>query len=156
MSFLLAKEFYNRFKKEFKDLDSLLKEFDERIEIIIPALCKEIGDLFILAENDEITVGIGEYFHCHFDIYNYNFSAEAPKNLEAISCLIDEVFEYLCDILNNKVVLAITKKGTDYISSYTFHIDDEERTSSIFVRPSGEENEVEETFYYTWKGKYQI
>src|SRR5687767_7169197 len=45
------------------------EQFTDRLVVTVPALHPETGDIVARLDGDEVTVSLGEHFHCHFETY---------------------------------------------------------------------------------------
>ena len=77
----LSKMFLADLESHIPDCRKFIVESD-RLELIIPAKSQETGELHIWLDGDEITIGIGQYFHTHFDTFS-NFATLAEREKDA-------------------------------------------------------------------------
>ena len=78
---------------------ALRTEFKGRLVITIQARVPEVGDITIWLEGDEITVGIGELHHSHFEVYTQ--SADTLDERERLAA--ESAVEYIRDIIEERV-----------------------------------------------------
>ena len=78
----------------------------DRLEIIIPEKSQETGELHVWLDSDEITVGVGEHFHIHFDIYS-NFSTLVERIKDASR----QANQFIQAMLADKIVIYVSSKS---------------------------------------------
>ncbi len=96
----ISKEFHDEFVLRLRSLGYEYSSSD-KIDIRIPALSRDFGDIEIRIWCREITVLIGDRFHTHFDI---DVSREDIANNNAKE-VIYEVIEFIEDVVNDKILL---------------------------------------------------
>ncbi len=101
------KVFYDKFIERFNNIDFSIK-YKRTLKIVIHSNGKEFEDIYIYVDGDEFTVGIGQYFHCHFDWRN-----DEESNEKSFLKAIDKLFEYLTSIFNNEIILWISMKDRE-------------------------------------------
>jgi len=64
----LAVEFRSAFRRRLPDVHPR-EQFTDRLVVTVPALHPETGDIVARLDGDDVTVSLGEHFHCHFETY---------------------------------------------------------------------------------------
>ena len=103
--------------------------------LVIEAKCKDVGDLVISFENNEISVFIGEITHDHF-------TPESPEHLN--ECIIEAV-EFVNDILRDRMIIWSYPDGIG--GSYKIGTEQDPMSDSPL--------DGEDVKYFTWSGTYQ-
>lgn len=67
----------------------------------IPALCPDVGDLIIAFDDDEITVYLGRFTHCHFTP-GVCGNAEDPDQVHEA---VDTAVEFVSSVMADKFVI---------------------------------------------------
>lgn len=112
----LETEFAEGFRNRLEErLPGINYEYinSDRSMIKIPAINKEFGDIKIYISFREITVLFGNKHHTHFDI-DFSHKDISDNNSKEI---IDEVIEFIEEILNDKVFLKVKMLHDRIISS---------------------------------------
>ncbi|HEX8495198.1 MAG TPA: hypothetical protein VF658_20475 [Pyrinomonadaceae bacterium] len=112
------------------------EEFTDRLIITVPAKHAETGELTIYLDEDEITVNIGTYFHCHFEAYIYDDLPAEDAKRKAVRSAI----QYVTDFLADRIALRITFEDGQYAQSGTYYRD-------TIPKPAGAKDQE-----YVWSG----
>lgn len=117
----LTLELLNLFFSEIKQqLPNIKFEYNNQTDVKIPALNNKFGDLEILFDYREITVYIKDVFHTHFEIDFIDSDTHHINGNEAIN----ELIEFIQDIVNDTLLLKVTEKNGRIIKSGIVHKDD--------------------------------
>lgn len=101
----LSRIFLADLESYIPDCHKFIVESD-RLELIIPAKSQETGKLHIWLDGDEITIGIGQYFHTHFDTYS-NFPTLIERERDASL----QANRFIQDVLADKVIIYISDRS---------------------------------------------
>jgi hypothetical protein len=112
------------------------EEITDRLEVTIPSIHPEVGDIVARLDGDEITVSIGQHFHCHFSTYLQDRSS--ADNVERATAR--EAVEYIADFMAGDVILRLQFEGESLRSSETYY-------RHIEVKPPGPDDRE-----YGWSG----
>lgn len=134
----LSQAFLNAFRSALPNV-SHKEGVTDRLEVIIPARSPEVGDIVARLDGDEVTVSIGDYFHCHFS----TFMLEGLSPDEAEREAAREAVEYIADFMADEVVLRLHFDGGRFQMSETYHRD-------IEVEPLGPGDRE-----YVWSGLFR-
>jgi hypothetical protein len=99
--------FFKELQEVVPDYEQLVKMTD-RPELVIPAQHPETGELHVWLDGDEVTVGIGEYFHTHFSIYDYSSDIRRDNEKEAAG----KAVRFIQDVLADRVVFHVFSRST--------------------------------------------
>lgn len=80
--------------------------FSDRPEWILPAKHPETGEMHVWVDRDEITIGIGGYFHTHFSTDYFNSDDPRENEKEAAR----EAVKFIQDVLADKVVICVSAR----------------------------------------------
>ncbi|MCD4693702.1 MAG: hypothetical protein K8R79_12365 [Calditrichales bacterium] len=122
----LSNLFLDRFEKTFKG-SSYSLEFTDRLEVSIPSKDPRFGDIHIWLDGDEVTVGIGELFHTHFETYHDDSLAKQQAEDQATANAI----EFIKDVLADQVVIEIQYDGNKPVRASMQYFDDNEASSVV-------------------------
>ena len=114
----LAREFRAAFRRQLADKDSY-EEFTDRLVVTIPALHPETGSIIVWLDGDEVTVGIGEHFHCHFETYLDETVAPDERNRVAA----ERAVEFIANFMSDSIVLRVQREGDRVASAGTFSVE---------------------------------
>jgi hypothetical protein len=81
--------------------------FTDRLEVVISAADPRFGDIHVWLDGDEVTVGIGEYFHTHFETYLDDSVSKSEADRKAAT----EAIEFIRQVVSDMYVLEIHYKG---------------------------------------------
>jgi hypothetical protein len=132
----LSQELLGAFRQVLPDT-TYREELAENLELTIPAKNSEVGGISAVSDGEEITVYIGEYFHCHFSPYLQDTYPSDEANQE----VAQQAVEYIADILDDKIVLRLNIENGAFRMSQTYYRDMEE------APPGPEDRE------YVWSGR---
>ncbi len=116
---VLAAALHDAFRRALPDAPYTATVEDDQLVLTLPAANPEVGELTIWIDEDEITIGIGEHFHCHFPTYLHDDVAPSNAQQEAV----EQAVAYVLDVLNNRIVLQIHSEGGQVRWSGTYHLD---------------------------------
>jgi hypothetical protein len=114
----LAREFRAAFQRRLADLQ-VREEFSDRLVVTIPALHPETGNIVVWLDGDEVTVGIGEHFHCHFETY----LDEAVTAGERDRVAAEQAVEFVANFLADSIVLRVQYEDGRVGSASAFSVD---------------------------------
>ena len=126
----------------------------------IPESNDTFGDIEISVSIREFYFRIGSKFHTHFDI---EFSNENPFNNNSMD-VIDEVIEFIKDILEDKVYIKVKLRNERVVSSSIVYEDSVDKPIETMGTLQGlinrlfpsKEKSKEKIVLYTWTGKVKI
>jgi hypothetical protein len=110
----LAREFRAAFQRRLPHVDAC-EEFADRLVVTIPALHPETGAIVVWLDGDEVTVGIGKHFHCHFETYLDQGIPEAQRARLAAQRAVDFIALFMADA----IVLRISRQRGRVVSAMT-------------------------------------
>jgi hypothetical protein len=110
--------------------------FTDRLVVTIPARHLETGAIIVWLDGDEITIGIGEHYHCHFETSLDEGVPQTESERLAAQRAVDFIAEFMAD----SIVLRISREGGRVVSV-------EARAADV-PRPSPGPNETD----YVWSG----
>lgn len=93
---------FTHFLKEFQirlpDVEFLNGSSPDPV-LTIPAKNLETGSIQVWDDGDELTIGIGKHFHCHYDLNGFTFDEISQEEAEkkCIDSAIDFIVEFLAD-----------------------------------------------------------
>jgi len=67
---------------------------------VFPAIHPEVGDVTIWDDGDEVTIGIGEITHSHFNPYDDSLTSD-----QIAEQVTEEVSEFLQDLFEDRILL---------------------------------------------------
>ena len=100
----LSKIFLADLENYIPDCHKFIVESD-RLELIIPAKNQKTGELHIWLDGDEITIGVGQFFHTHFDTFS-NFATLTEREKDASR----QANQFIQDMLADKIVIYVSEK----------------------------------------------
>jgi hypothetical protein len=115
----LAAAFHELFRSAVSDARHTATFEGEQLVLSLPAAHPAVGELTIWIDADEITVGIGEHFHCHFPTYLHDEPTSNAAEQEAAQ----EAAAFVRDVLDNRVVLHLHSEAGQVRWSGTYHLD---------------------------------
>jgi len=151
----LSREFYNSF------IESVINvqfdyDFSKALMIRIPAKNQDFGDMKIYLDTDEITVGLGEHFHTHFDRYSYQ---DEISNNDVRRNIILDTLEFINEVLNDKILQEVEMQGDKLISSSVTYLGKTQNgytkmmTLPGLVRKLFKKDKIK--MQYVWSGIYK-
>lgn len=129
----LAREFRIAFQRRLGHVNRR-EEITDRLVVTIPALHQGTGDIVVWLDGDEVTVGIGEHFHCHFETYLDESLPESERERRAAQRAVDFIAEFMAD----SIVLRVWRKSGRVVSAGTY--------------PAGESSPGPDETDYFWSG----
>jgi len=129
--------------------------FTDRLEVRFPAVHQEVGDIHVWLDGDEITVGIGDYFHTHFDTY---FERDTPED-QAESQAVENALIFINDFLSEKIVLEISYSGLKPTAADVHYLEGEGTapwvsTGSLLGLIANRLRRRRTTKHYVWSGPW--
>jgi hypothetical protein len=100
----LAREFRAALRRWLPNLE-WVEDFSDRLIIRIPAHNPETGAITVWLDGDEVTVGIGEYFHTHFEAYLTEQAEQTQTERERRAAARAAAF--IADFIADEIVLRI-------------------------------------------------
>jgi hypothetical protein len=88
--------------------------------LTIPAQHPEVGGITVWFDGEEVTVGIGEFYHLHFDCFTYGPGKERAKDPDGVRKAVDWVRAFL----DEAIVLEICMVDGRYYGGSTYRKDD--------------------------------
>ena len=131
----LSQVFLNTFRRMLPNVNHK-EEVTDRLEVTVPAQSPDVGDIVARLDGDEVTISIGDYFHCHFS----TFLQEGLSPAEAESEAAREAVEYIADFMADEVILRLHFTGGRFRMSETYH-------REVDVKPPAPEDRE-----YVWSG----
>ncbi|QUH26361.1 hypothetical protein [Serpentinicella alkaliphila] len=122
-----SKEFYNRFKDTFNNINASYEYINNELLIKINAQNESFGSMSIYCSNEEAIVFLGEYFHTHFNVYLDNDDDYQKLRDEVIS----ETLNFVKDVFDDKVVLEVQTSKNKLICSSVRYTDENEAYTSV-------------------------
>lgn len=110
----MSKSLVSKFKEEFPQIAYELEK-DKWKAINIPARDKNVGDMWISADCNNVILGIGDIFHLHFRV---DYRQLAPE--EAADRAISTALNCVRDFLADRVVLRIKYRNGRPVSTRVF------------------------------------
>ena len=104
----LSREFRAALLHRLPDL-KYREEFTDRLVVTIPAHHPETGAITVWLDGDEVTVGIGEYFHTHFEAYLVERTE--PTQTERERGAAARAVAFIADFMADEIVLRISRDG---------------------------------------------
>ncbi|MFO0962640.1 MAG: hypothetical protein U0625_06995 [Phycisphaerales bacterium] len=118
--------------------DGFRAEFTDRLVVTIPAKHAEVGDITVWLDGDEVTVGIGQLHHCHFEVCIQT----DPTLDEREQAAAESAARYIRDILDERVHFQVEFEAGRCRGSGSWYPEHSER-----FRPLSGVDEVRE---YVW------
>ena len=151
----LADLFLNELRRQLLDLTYTMWT-DEDLELIVPAAHPEVGGCYACADDEQIIVGWEKYLpHGYFSPL---YDTDLPR-AEAEAKEVREAVAYIRDIVEDKVVLRVVRKGDRVVDAADYSPGEEhlirwprERTGPVgrFLQHLGVRRKVVQCF--RWSG----
>ncbi len=93
--------------------------YTDRLEVVFPAKHPDVGEIHVSLDGDEITVGIGTFYHAHFETY---LDDTMPKE-EAEAQAVSDALRFIQDFIQDKTVLSLIFRGNQPIGANLSHSD---------------------------------
>lgn len=138
------------FRAAFQDRFAHLRydeEFTDRLTITIPAHHQETGDIVVWIDGDEVTVGIGEYFHTHFEAY---LGSEPPEEVDR-RLATEHALDFIESFMTERTFLRVYMKGGKYVGASIIPADRPEAARSTLLNLLLGYNRRQEIDYF-WSG----
>jgi hypothetical protein len=74
-----------------------------RVEVVFPAQHPEVGNIHVWLD-DEVTVGIGEHFHTHFEAYLDSSMPREEGEVQAVK----NALAFISDFMQGNLILEVT------------------------------------------------
>jgi len=114
----LARAFRTVCRQRLSDVQPR-EEFTDRLVVTVPALHPETGDIVVWLDGDEVTVGIGEYFHCHFE----TDEAEGVPQAERERLAAERAVEFIASFMAGSIVVRVRRERGRVVSAGTHPVD---------------------------------
>lgn len=114
----LARDFRRVFHQRLGHVNAY-EEFTDRLVVTIPASHSDTGNIVVWLDGDEVTVGIGEHFHCHFETYLDEGLPGAERERLAAERAVDFIASFMAD----SIVLRVTRERGRVVSAGTYPVD---------------------------------
>ena len=101
--------------------------FTDRLEVVIPATDARFGEIHVWLDADEVTVGIGQFFHTHFETYLDDSLSKSEANRQAATGAI----EFIQGVVSDRFVLVIYYKGEDPTQARVIPLGEKGRDSRV-------------------------
>lgn len=75
-------------------------EFSDRLVVTIPARNQDVGDITVWLDADEVTVGIGQIHHTHFEVYAQSPSETLQEREQAAA---ERAAQFIHDFMDEKI-----------------------------------------------------
>lgn len=131
----LAREFRTVFQQRLGHVNAQ-EEFTDRLIVAIPASHRETGNIVVWLDGDEVTVGIGEHFHCHFETYLDDSIPQVERERLAVARAVDFIASFMAD----SIVLRVSRERGRIVSVTALPLD------TLEAQPNSEETD------YWWSG----
>ena len=113
----LSRTFLDACRRTFQGIGAEECFSNGQLVVTIAAKHPETGELAAWVDPGEVTVGIGEHFHCHFDSY----LCDDPGSEAAQRDVVEEAITYMRDVLNDRIVLKVHTEEGRVRWSETYH-----------------------------------
>lgn len=144
----LAELFRSAFQDRFAHL-RYEEEFTDRLTVTIPAVHPETGEIVVWIDGDEVTVGIGRYFHTHFEAY---VGSEPPEE-EDRRWATEHALAFIDDFMTERTFLRVYMKDGKFTGSSIIPVDRPEvARSTLFSLLWGNNRGRRQTIDYLWSG----
>jgi hypothetical protein len=114
----LAREFRAAFHRRLAHLQPR-EEFTDCLVVTIPAVNPETGDIVAWLDVDEVTVGIGEHFHCHFET---DLDEDVAPD-ERARVTAERAVDFITKFMTDSIVLRVHRDGSRVVSAGTFLVE---------------------------------
>jgi hypothetical protein len=104
----LSREFRAALRHRLPDL-KYDEAFTDRLIVTISAQHPETGAITVYLDGDEVTVGVGEHFHTHFEAYFTEQADLTQTELERRAAARAAAF--IADFMADEIVLRISREG---------------------------------------------
>ena len=118
--------------------ESFRTEFTDRLIVTIPARDPEVGDITVWLDGDEVTVGIGQLHHSHFEVCAQPEATLDAREQEAAR----SATSFISDILDERVHFQVQFENGRCRGSSSWYPEHSERLRTL----SG----VDEVREYVW------
>lgn len=103
--------------------NSFRVESTDGVVVTIPARDAEVGAITVWLDDDEITVEIGVWYHCHFEVA----VRRAPTLVEREQAAVETAVDYLRDIFSDQVRFLVWSKAGRCLGGSSWYPRYEER-----------------------------
>jgi hypothetical protein len=108
----LALAFRTAFQYRLGDVRAQ-EDFTDRLVVTVPARHRETGDIVVWLDGDEVTVGIGEHFHCHFETY----LDESVPQPERERLAAERAVDFIASFMTDTIVIRVTRERGRVVSA---------------------------------------
>jgi len=122
--------------------ESLSTEIADRLLVTIPARNADVGAITVWLDPGEVTVGIGQLHHTHFEVYTQ--TEVAPTLDEREQRAAESAANYIRDVLDDRVHFQVQFERGRCRGSSSWYPDHSERL--------GQMSGVDEIREYVWSG----
>jgi hypothetical protein len=135
------KTFYDLVNKYLKSSAFIMKRDNDRLQFVFKSKSKET-EITVYCDLDEFTVGIGEYYHTHFNIDSSDKESELDKYINAG----ENAIGFIQAFMRNEIWLEVSFRDDKAIGA---SICDEHDSYSVMlpVDTKKEDSKVEEKIF---------
>ena len=131
-------------KKYLKSCEYAIERKNDLLQIVFRGKTEEM-EITVYCDPDEYTVGIGEYYHTHFDIYSSDKESETDKFKDAG----EEAIGFIQAFMRNEIWLKVTFRGDEAVGSEI--CDENDSYSSIIPVETKNKNMKEVKKIFKWE-----
>ena len=142
---LLSREFRAELQRRLPNV-AVHEEFTDRLIVTIPARHPDTGPIRVRLDRDEITVGVGEYFHCHFETF-LDSDAAIPEDQRA-RVAAERAVDFISEFLADAIVLRVNKRAGFASAIWLFR----PGAQSSIITTSNADSAREDETEYLWSG----
>ena len=122
--------------------------FTDSLVVTIPARNQEVGDITVWLDDGEVTVGIGQIYHIHFEVFTETPSL--PTLAEREQTAAQSAAEYIRDFMADKIQVRVQFRGGSCLGASHWYRED---TGPIGQMLRGEMLGADEIRDYIWSGR---
>lgn len=129
-------------------------EVGKTLTVTIRAIHPAVGDVTIWTENNEVTVDVGELYHCHFDPYCYQRADKLPEAQEEAAL---RAVRFVADFLKDRITIGVRRSGGAPIGAWARHAAEPTQPPDLllpgeFLSPTSSNDPETGTARYRWSG----
>ena len=113
----LSTEFARQFRAACPDIEFSLG-VDGNPQLAIPAQHPEVGGINVWFDGEEITVGVGEFYHLHFDCMKYGPGEQRERDPDGVRQAVEWVHAFVSDA----IILEIYMTDGEYYGGATYRM----------------------------------